>query len=261
MYRTLRNIGNNVVEESCKGPEGPLGSSGSYQNTGSTGATGSSPPKNVIHGSLGVFSGDDEMPFNNGNLYHVSTSYRLMEDKGSKRFNDPSRIHFINQMGLHAMPDYRESQNAIGGRGYEYYRDGRVIDSARSFRMVLDQPANVGAVDMDQVSEFDNRNYGSQYRSYEDIKNGQIVYYIDKDTAQPFYHPVYTLPSYVDKTIRIDPMSSVRPEYTKTPMSSTLHHVSNDQATRDALSHREDIMSKQQNLYNQTSWTNRWVHA
>jgi hypothetical protein len=63
----------------------------------------------------------------------------------------------------------------------------------------------------------------------------------------------------VDKTIRIDPMDSVKPEYIKTPVTSTLHHVSRDQQTRDALFFREDLMSRQQNLYNRTSWTNRWV--
>ena len=250
MYKILRNVGNNVVEESC-GPKS------SDINKGYTGHTGASSAQQ-IRGSLGVYSGDEEMPFNNGKLYNVSNSYRVFEE----RKEDDSRIHFINQLGLYPMPDYKISPNPIGGSGYEYVQDGRVIDTTRNIKMVLDQPAKVGAVDMNQVSSFDNSNYAyNQYKSYSDIKNGQIAYYINEDTAQPFFNPVYTLSSYVDKTIRIDPMDSVKPEYIKKPISSTLHNVSKDQSTRDTLSFREDLMSRQQNLYNRTSWTNRWVNA
>jgi hypothetical protein len=93
---------------------------------------------------------------------------------------------------------------------------------------------------------------------YDDIKNGQITYYTDSSTDQPFYAPVYTLSSTVDKVIRKDPMDSVKPEYIRTPITSTMNSVSRDQFTKDALSHREDIMSLQQNLYNRTKWTSKW---
>lgn len=281
MYRTFSNIGNNVTEESCgpsyqynrpsidntgytghgytghrKNVNGPSNISSHNSYNGYTGHTGGH-VKKQIPGSLGVYSGDDEMPYNGGNLYRVGNSYQVMDE----RPKTSDTIHFISQMGLHPMQDYKVVDNPIGGKGYYYVQDGRVVDSARNIRMVLDKPAEVGAVDMDQVRTFDNRNYGSVYKSYSDIKNGQISYYINNDVAQPFISPVYTLSSYVDKTIRIDPMDSVKPEYIKTPISSTLYSVSKDQSTRDQLSFREDLMSRQQNLYNRTSWTNRWVAA
>lgn len=241
MYKILRNIGNNVVEESC----GPKKNKENKENK-------------QINGSLGVYSCNEEMPFNNGKLYNVSNSYRVLEERNK----DDSRIHFVSQLGLYPMPDYKLSPNAIGGTGYEYVQDSRVIDPTRNIRMVLDQPAKVGAVDMNQVSTIDNSNYTfNHYKTYSDIKNGQIVYYVNEDIAQPFFNPVYTLSSNVDKTIRIDPMDSVKPEYIKKPVSSTLHNVSRDQSTRDTLSFREDLMSRQQNLYNRTSWTNRWISA
>lgn len=286
MYRTLSNIGNNVTEESCgpsyqynrpsieiessytghtgyhnprkmNGPHKILdshsvhnGHTGHTEHTGHTGHNG-----RQIPGSLGIYSGDDEMPYNGGNLYRVGNSYQLMDE----RAKTSDTIHFISKMGLYPMQDYKVVDNPIGGKGYYYVQDGRVVDSARNIRMVLDKPAEVGSVSMDQVSTFDNSNYGSVYKSYSDIKNGQISYYINNDVAQPFISPVYTLSSYVDKTIRIDPMDSPKPEYIKTPISSTLYSVSKDQSTRDQLSFREDLMSRQQNLYNRTSWTNRWI--
>ena len=284
MYRTFSNIGNNVTEESCgpsyqynrpsieidssytghtghnrpdgrkraNGPHKVSDSHSHYYGHGHTGYTGH---VKQIPGSLGVYSGDEEMPYNGGNLYRVGNSYQVMDE----RAKTSDTIHFISRMGLYPMQDYKVVDNPIGGKGYYYVQDGRVVDSARNIRMVLDKPAEVGAVDMDQVRTFDNRNYGSVYKSYSDIKNGQISYYINNDVAQPFISPVYTLSSYVDKTIRIDPMDSPKPEYIKTPISSTLYAVSKDQSTRDQLSFREDLMSRQQNLYNRTSWTNRWV--
>lgn len=291
MYKRIPNTGNNVVEESCgpssrssyfvnssvlssytgyTGPSlhrgysvasqslqssGPRSSSGGY--TGYTGYTGSSKPMNNTPGSLGVYSGCDELPFNNGRLYNIAQGYQVMNE----REQNEDQIQFLSTMGLYNMQDYKVVDNPIGGKGYHYVQDGRVVDAARNIRMVLDQPAKVGAVDMNFVANFDNSNYLANYKTYSDIKNGQISYYVNKDVAQPFIYPVYTLSSYVDKTIRVDPMDSVKPEYIKTPVTSTLHSVSKDQATRDELSFREDLMSRQQNLYNRTSWTNRWINS
>jgi hypothetical protein len=298
MYKIISNIGDNMVDDSC-GPAGPItkeygygyeysikpiytdrkgytghnghngynGHTGSNRNmSGYTGHTG--PNKNVtghtgpsqihqIQGSLGVYNGCEEMPYNKGHLYNLKSSYKVMEERPK---SDRS-IHFINQLGLQAMEDYvmKDMTSGENKKGYYYVYDGRVVDAPRSIRMTLDQPAMVGAVDMDQVAYFDNSNYGGTYKTYSDIKNGQIAYYVNQDISQPFFNPVYTLSSFVDKTIRVDPMDSPKPEYIKTPITSTFHSVSKDQATRDELSFREDLMSRQQNLYNRTSWTNRWI--
>jgi hypothetical protein len=202
------------------------------------------------------------MPYNKVRIYNINSGYKVMEEQPKR---DES-LHFISQLGLQPMEDYVMKNKPSdpwdvkkNEKGYYYVYDGRVVDAPRSIRMTLDKPAMVGAVDMSQVADFDNSNYGGVYKSYSDIKNGQIAYYVNQDISQPFFNPVYTLSSYVDKTIRMDPMDSPKPEYIKTPINSTLHSVSKDQATRDELSFREDLMSRQQNLYNRTSWTNRWV--
>lgn len=295
MYKLISNVGNNVQEESC----GPVlkgganssfgygrdncklggytggykgeynqnqrggytgGYSGPYraneQRDGYTGYTG--PSRKIVPNSIGVFSACDELPStNNGKLFSVAENYQLMD----QRAKSDKTIQFLSTMGLQEMQDYNIVDNPIGGKGVYYPYDGRVVDVARNIKMVLDKPAIVGAVDQNLVSTIDNSNYMANYRTYEDIKNGQISYYVNKDVSQPFDGDVYTIPSYVSKTLRVDPMGSVKPEYIKTPITSTLHHLSRDQATRDELSFREDIMSRQQNLYNRTSWTNRWINA
>jgi hypothetical protein len=81
---------------------------------------------------------------------------------------------------------------------------------------------------------------------------------VDSAVSQPFFDPVYTLSSTVTKQVLTDPMTNPKPDYSKT-VGQTLRGVVNDQYARDQLSFREELMSRQQNLYNRTSWTNRWV--
>ena len=234
MYRKINLSGDGVVEESCK----PRYINEKYDN--------------VIPGNLGLYSGVCPLPQNNGHLYKVSGYYEPMPEYKQE-------IKFLSKMGLTPMPDYKVVDNPLGGDGYFYPSDNRVLDPVRDIRTILDKPAEVGSVDMDLVGNFDNSNYGAIYGTYSDIKNGQIAYYVDPSISQPFFAPVYTLSSYVDKTIFKDPMDSIKPEYIKTPVTSTLNSVVPSQTTRDALFHREDLMSRQQNLYNRTSWTNRWI--
>jgi len=235
MYAKFNLTGDGVVEDSCN----PKYSNKKYNN--------------IIPGNLGLYSGTCPLPQNNGHLYKLSGYYEPMSEYRQE-------IKFLNKMGLTPMPDYKVVDNPLGGRdGYFYPSDSRVIDPVRDIRTILDKPAEVGSVDMDLVGNFDNSNYGSVYGTYSDIKNGQIAYYTDPSISQPFFAPVYTLSSYVDKTIFKDPMDSIKPEYIKTPITSTLNSVVPSQTTRDVLFHREDLMSRQQNLYNRTSWTNRWI--
>lgn len=178
----------------------------------------------------------------------------------SKTLNPMNRqnqnVEFINRLGLTPMMDYHLKENN-GKETYVYGWDSRMVD-ARGMRLELDQPAKVGAVNMDDVYKIDNSGYGGVYKNYMEMNNGQIAYYVDQSVSQPFFDPVYTLTSTVDKEILLDPMTNPKPDYSKS-VNSTLNSVVNDQYARDQLSFREEIMSRQQNLYNRTSWTNRWV--
>ncbi len=236
MYAKFNLTGDGVVEDSCK----PNYVNKNYEK--------------IIPGNLGLYSGTCPLPQNDGHLYKVSGYYDPMAEYKQE-------IKFLSKMGLTPMPDYKivDNPDQKGKNGYFYPSDSRVIDPVRDIKTILDKPAEVGSVDMDLVGTFDNSNYGSVYGTYSDIKNGQIAYYVDPAISQPFFAPVYTLSSYVDKTIFKDPMDSIKPEYVKTPVTSTLNNVSSLQDTRDQLFFREDLMARQQNLYNRTSWTNRWI--
>lgn len=213
-------------------------------------------PSNPIKGNLGLYTGEEALSESLGNLYNISDSYEVMNETEIKRVNlNKNGMVEVNCDRITLANPHRKDDSR---KGYYYPNDGRVIDAVRNIPLILDRPCESGSVRPNDVSSFDNRNYLSQYKSYSDIKNGQITYYTDSSISQPFNSPVYTISSTVDKTIRKDPMDSIKPEYIKTPISTTLHYISRDQSTRDALAHREDLMSRQQNLFNRTSWTNRW---
>jgi hypothetical protein len=180
MYRVYNIQGDGIVDDSCQCDPN----------------NADIPISHPITGNLGVQSGCCPLPDSCRQPYKINNSYQLMKDK-------PQDIVFLNKLGLHPMPDYK----ILGGKGYFYGSDGRVVDSMRGIRMTLDQPAKIGAVDMDNVYKIDNRGYAGIYKTYSDINNGQISYYVDKSISQPFYEPVYTLSSMVDKTIFL-PLSS-----------------------------------------------------
>ncbi len=240
IYRTYELNGDGIVDSSCEEDE-------HYR-----------PPSKPIKGNLSLYSGQEPLPETLGHLYKMNNQYHLMTET-------PQIITDINKNGLipvncgvkRVFNPYC-NKNDTTERTYYYPNDGRVIDTVRNIPLLLDKPALSGSVKMDDTAYIDNRNYGARYRDYRDIKNGQITYYVDQSIEHPFYSPVYTLSSTVDKVIRKDPMDSVRTEYIKKPITSSLHHVSNDQFTRDTLSHREDLMSLQQSLYNRTKWTSHW---
>jgi hypothetical protein len=186
----------------------------------------------------------------NRNIYNISDTYEVMNSK-------PAQLGFLNKIGLRNAPNYTIVKNEVlrDCCGYQYPNDGRMKD-ARGMEITLDRPAQIGWVGMDETLNIDNSNYRNFYDNYEQMNNAQISYYVDKSISHPFFGPVYALSSTVDKTIFVDPMGSHKPTYFKNPISSSLNNVSADQATRDQLSFRDDIMSKQQGLYNRTSWVN-----
>ena len=180
----------------------------------------------------------------------ISNKYQPMN-------HEKQQISFLNKLGLTPMTDYHITKDEEGKQTYFYGFDSRMVD-ARGMRMSLDKPAMVGAVDMDDVYKIDNSGYGGVYQTYGDINNGNIAYYVDQSVSQPFFDPVYTLSSTVNKTVIMDPMTNPKPEYSKM-VDSTLRSVVDDQYARDQLTFREELMTRQQNLYNRTSWTSRWV--
>lgn len=166
----------------------------------------------------------------------------------------PRSTNLLNRIGLEAVPGFTMTKDG-NSTLFFYPNDGRTRDNFRGMEIQLDKPSYSGSVPLDQISSFDNSNYKfTSYSGYQDLNNGQIAYYIDPSLAQPFNGSVYTISGVTEKKMFVDPMGANKPQYKKIPYTSTMNAVSKYQDTRDALSHREDLMSLQSRKRNEQSY-------
>lgn len=160
------------------------------------------------------------------------------------------------------MPGY-ETKNGC------YYRticDGSQIDAKRGMLITLDKPPLNTAVPADRIYSKELDKYGTGYTSYKDIDGGTIEYYTDKGNSGPFTSPNFVTAGYELGRVYTDPMGSIKPEYFRSPLK-TNDPITSEKNTYeyklswmdDTMAHRQDMMARQLQKINQTSWTARWV--
>jgi hypothetical protein len=143
--------------------------------------------------------------------------------------------------------------------------DPRLISAAHNGQVtVLDRPPIDGDVLLKNVYNSNLDNYGTGFMPYDQIRDGQIVYYVDRSIEDAYFKPVFASKANEISNIYIDPMGGVKPEYTRiqeqenpstncrTPYSDNLSFI------QDTQSHREDLMSYQMRKRNQQRWETRW---
>jgi hypothetical protein len=140
--------------------------------------------------------------------------------------------------------------------------DPRLYNAAAPSRLALDRPPNMTDVSFSRMYD-DGPKYGGKYDGYDNINAGQISYYIDPAIQDTYYDPVFTIPSTVVGMDYIDPMSNVKPQYTRLARkycpTTNLYKSGGDclSFVDDSHDHREDLMALQQGLYNRTRYVNR----
>jgi hypothetical protein len=87
-------------------------------------------------------------------------------------------------------------------------------------------------------------NYGQNYKNYEDINAGQIVYYVDNDIKDCLSLPNFTIRSNVKNTVFKTPMGGLWPTCEATSFTEDHKYISPQQFTRDTVCQREDIMRR-----------------
>lgn len=187
----------------------------------------------------------------------------------------PPRANIIlNKLGPVYSPEFTEincKRNGNGCEGISYTsKDPRLLNAVTNDLIKLDTPPlisynQVGNVCRDNIYDESRRNYGSQIRTYYDIKDGLISYYIDTDISDPYFNPNYTQSSTIDYLLYKDPMTAIKPLYYRKPIVNYTQNPQsgqgNDQYTYDTLYYREDLMSKQSEKMNQERWSNRWSNS
>jgi hypothetical protein len=144
--------------------------------------------------------------------------------------------------------------------------DPRQFDAVRADYMPLDTIPIDGDVRLRNVYNDKYDGYGIGFTPYEQIRDGQIVYYVDKSIQDPFYKPVYSEPAEESTVLFKDPMGAMKPEYNRYPLINTANPTVTTAKNypyclsylQDTQSYREDLMALQQRRHNQEKWSARW---
>lgn len=145
-------------------------------------------------------------------------------------------------------------------------QDPRLYSAPLAQYMPLDIPPITGKVKLKDIYNSNLDNYKTGYKTYEDMNDGQIEYYIDKSIADPLYKPVYTENAKQIKNLYQDPMGSIKLECNREPIINTKNPTIFQRDNyptclsflQDTQSHREDLISLQQRKHNQEKWSSRW---
>lgn len=185
---------------------------------------------------------------------------------------EESKIYSLNPQvySTKYSPDFGEFQQKMPKGCCEptyMSRDPRLYSPTRYEYLPLDRPPINGNVKLKDVYDKQYDNYGCGFTPYENIRDGQIEYYIDKSISKALYTPVFSEPSKVDKVLYRDPMGAMKPQYTRSAIFNTMNPtttIRDDYPSclsflQDTQSYREDIMSYQQRKNNQQRWEPRWV--
>jgi hypothetical protein len=131
----------------------------------------------------------------------------------------------------------------------------------------LDRPPVNSAIKLADIYNENLRNYGKNYRTYTDIKSGQIVYYVDKEIQDAFFNPLFENNSTSVGTIYVDPMGSIKPQYDRIPIynnnlldtDNNTHYKGGLSWIQDSCESREDLIALQMRKHNQSRYEPRWT--
>lgn len=143
--------------------------------------------------------------------------------------------------------------------------DPRLLNPLYAQNLTLDRPPLDSSIALKDVYTNPTlEEYGkTSYDTYSDIKAGQILYYVDKAIAGPFFSPVFTIPSDVRGGVFKDPMGGMKPQYDRTPLThqNPINTKSNNYNglswIDESNEQREDLIARQMAKRNQQSWMSR----
>jgi hypothetical protein len=206
----------------------------------------------------------DEKPSNSGVRGCNQNCFRTTVFKDQVEPNTESGITYINPSVFSGNKLDKTFNGLNDSSGYITYSDNdpRLVNAAAGQRIRLDKPPlNSSTKLYSLITDKKLDRYGQNYKSYDDINAGQIVYYIDKSKQDAYFEPLFSIKSRTVGTMYTDPMGNIKPVYTRTPLPDPTNKYNNCLTDiRDSQYHREDILSKQMRVINQTRWEPRWTN-
>lgn len=94
-----------------------------------------------------------------------------------------------------------------------------------------------------------------QYGCYSDISYGNVYYWLPKNAGQVYSSTLFTTPADVQRSVRVDPMGVIMPEYSRSTQKPYCWSIQNSKdcnsSTHDELEFRQSIMISQMRKRNQ----------
>lgn len=144
-------------------------------------------------------------------------------------------------------------------------QDPRLYSTTRYNYLPLDRPPIDGDVRLKNIYDKKYDWYNYNQNPYENIRDGQIEYYIDHSIEEPFFNPLFSQQAKDVAVLYKDPMGGVKPEYSRIPQNTYNPTVAKPKSYLNCLSfiedtqaHREDMLSYQMRKRNQQRWSPRW---
>jgi hypothetical protein len=140
--------------------------------------------------------------------------------------------------------------------------DPRLYNAASNTWLQLDKPPLNSTQKLNTLNSDKSLNkYGQVYKSYADI-TGHTQYYIDKQTEDTHYEPLFSKKATVIGTMYKDPMGVLKPQYERIPKENPCEK-SGDYCLsfmRDTQYHREDLLSRQMSKIFSERYAPRWTN-
>jgi hypothetical protein len=114
-----------------------------------------------------------------------------------------------------------------------------------------------GSIDFEDIYDPRFNSYGDPYRSYSDIRTGNVEYYYSDIDA--YRQPNFIQRSNVEFVEFRSPNNDVTPEYRRTVDLDTMRSNAVSRYDSDQLFHREDMMEHQMRKTARESWAQRYA--
>lgn len=125
----------------------------------------------------------------NSKLLDTDDEYYKIETVIEPNQDIPDDIKNINTLSENIDNDYKKVK-ILGSNldGYKYMGNRNDSTGKNKFSLYdsiyLDKKPNKGTVDIDNIYNMDNSNYGGIYKDYSSINNGNIKYYVRPSLTQ-----------------------------------------------------------------------------
>lgn len=184
-----------------------------------------------------------------------------INDSNGYRFKESIEPSFINEkikLTLNKNPTVCTTES------YRYTGDGRLVDSIRNQKLVLDRPPDMlEKLSFDDMYKSDKLNgYGKNYSTYETITGGQIKYWLWDTPGTMLEKPIYSTSANVIGSVYIDPMDNIKPEYKREPIVKRNVFQPNNigclSFINDTTEARENITASLKAKMDQNRYQMRW---